>query len=157
MFHQKTSVEIIKLKLNNLFFKICWWHFSFSCYIFIQCFLLTQTFEYRYFLDIFTWFKNTVVLIVAIIINVVINISGNRCIFNYIIVPGIYYSGARLDVPVSILCIIAFTVLYSHNQHTVVTSVKVVSKVKIISLGSQCTFCSTRIIITQSTRYLGAR
>ena len=44
--------------------------------------------------------------------------------FNYLIDPGIYYSGTHLDFSVSAFLYHAFTVLYSHNQHAYVTSVK---------------------------------
>ena len=45
--------------------------------------------------------------------------------FNYLIAPGIYFSSTRLDVFSIHILYRAFTVLYSHNQHAIVTSVKV--------------------------------
>ena len=45
--------------------------------------------------------------------------------FNYFIDPEVYYSGTQLDFSASTFLYRTFTVLYSHNQHAIVTSVKV--------------------------------
>ena len=44
--------------------------------------------------------------------------------FNYLMDPGIYYSGTHLDFA-SAFFYLSFTFPYSHNQYTFVTSAKV--------------------------------
>ena len=86
---------------------------SFFHYIFIHCFLLTQTLGYQVIS------KNTVI----------INISGNRCTsirwkFSTLNRPRILLLRSTIRFSSITFCIIAFTVLYAHNQHTHVTSVR---------------------------------